>query len=208
VRFAEGVRELLDGTDGPLLETGPGSTLGNLVRRSPRRRGDRAIVASLPGSGDGTPEEAFLLRSVGRLWLAGVDVDRRAFYAGQRRQRVPLPPYPFERSRHWVTPSAGPPARATGPEPEPTAVTPLEDAIAAVWREVLGVDRLGVGDDFFELGGSSVLIPKLLARVNELFDVDLPALTLLESPTVAGLADCVEAVHRLTDRSAGTGGSD
>jgi hypothetical protein len=73
---------------------------------------------------------------------------------------------------------------------------------------VLGIERLGVGDDFFELGGSSVLIPKLLARVNAMFDVDLPVLSLLESPTVAGLAGCVEAVYRLANRAAGTGGTD
>lgn len=225
VRFAEGMQELADSTEGVFLEVGPGHTLGNLARTYPARRDGRVVLASLPDSPDGGSDRPFLLRAVGRLWLAGIGVDGLAFYAGQRRRRAPLPAYPFERERYWID-RAGPAGAGRAAAPRPAARsadgvgprpgdpagsrerplaedshvpprTPLEGAIAAVWRSVLGVDRIGVHEDFFQLGGTSVLIPHVLSRVNEMFGVDLPALTFLESPTVAGLAGCIEAVYLL-----------
>jgi acyl transferase domain-containing protein len=221
VRFAEGMQELVDTTDGVFLEVGPGRTLGNLSRRYTKRRTERVVLASLPDSGDRASDRTFILTAVGRLWLAGIGVDGRGFYAGQRRRRIPLPTYPFERQRYWVD-RAGSVSRPDRPvdgdhgvggaeAPDPVEAgeaspadgsyaylrTPLEGAIATVWRSVLRIDRIGVHDDFFQLGGTSVLIPQVLSRVNDMFQVDLPALTLLESPTIARLARCVEAVYLL-----------
>lgn len=221
VRFAAGMRELVDTTDGVFVEVGPGRTLGNLSRRYTARRAERVVLASLPASAERVSDRAFVLAAVGRLWLAGIGVDGRGFYAGQRRRRVPLPTYPFERERYWVD-RAGPGHESVrsvdgdhgvgGAEaPDPLAAaeaspadgsstyprTPLEAAIARVWRSVLQIDGIGVHDDFFQLGGTSVLIPQVLAQVNEMFQVDLPTLTLLESPTIAGLAGSVEAVYLL-----------
>src|SRR6185436_4108221 len=104
VRFAEGLRELLAADPGVLLEAGPGETLGRLAQRELRRRSATPrplVLASLPG--EPKTEELHLLRTSGRLWLAGVRLDGRAFPAAGRR-RAPLPTYPFERRRFWVEP--------------------------------------------------------------------------------------------------------
>ncbi|MBV9790945.1 MAG: amino acid adenylation domain-containing protein, partial [Chloroflexi bacterium] len=66
--------------------------------------------------------------------------------------------------------------------------TPQEAAIAGIWREVLGVERVGVYDNFFELGGHSLKATQVMARVQALFGVELPLHTLFEEPTVARLA--------------------
>jgi acyl carrier protein len=67
--------------------------------------------------------------------------------------------------------------------------TPLEEEIAALWRELLGVEGLGVEDDFFDLGGHSLLATRILARLGDDFGVDIPLQALFEAPTVAGLAE-------------------
>lgn len=94
VRFAEGLAELLGDPDRVALEVGPGGTLSTLVRQQAAGR-----VAVETGSG-----LAGLLDGVGRLWVAGVPVDGEGFFAGQKRHRVPLPTYPFERQRYWIDP--------------------------------------------------------------------------------------------------------
>src|SRR5436305_10178368 len=64
----------------------------------------------------------------------------------------------------------------------------LERTIAAVWREVLEVERVGVHDNFFESGGSSLLIVKLHGRLKEALGTDLPILELFRHTTIDALA--------------------
>ncbi len=106
VRFADGVRELCKDPRLVLLEVGPGQTLAALARQHPERRG-RAVLSSLRHPRERQDDQAFLLRTLGQLWLAGVAPDWSGFYAGERRRRVPLPPYPFERRRFWIEPGKG-----------------------------------------------------------------------------------------------------
>jgi acyl-CoA synthetase (AMP-forming)/AMP-acid ligase II/alpha-ketoglutarate-dependent taurine dioxygenase/acyl carrier protein len=71
--------------------------------------------------------------------------------------------------------------------------TELETKIAGLWREVLGLERVGATDNFFEVGGDSVLAAQLLARVREETRVEISLLALFEeASTVAGMATCVE----------------
>jgi amino acid adenylation domain-containing protein len=69
--------------------------------------------------------------------------------------------------------------------------TPVERALAGMWREFLGLPEVGRHDDFFRLGGHSMLAARLLARVREYFMIDVPLLTLFESRTVAEFADAL-----------------
>ena len=64
----------------------------------------------------------------------------------------------------------------------------LEEVIADIWREVLGVERIGVHDNFFESGGHSLLATQVVARLSRLLRVELPVRRMFESPTIAELA--------------------
>jgi acyl transferase domain-containing protein len=101
VRFSAGVAAAL--ADGPaiFLEVGPGQSLGQLVRRQPGDRRDAIAVASL---GDGAAHEPrTLARAIAALWAHGAEIDLAAYHAGERRIRVALPSYPFERQRYTLT---------------------------------------------------------------------------------------------------------
>lgn len=67
----------------------------------------------------------------------------------------------------------------------------LEKHILAIWSEVLGVDQLGVTDDFFEVGGSSIQALQTFALIGKRLAVDVPSTTLLQAPTVAALASVI-----------------
>nr|WP_281256189.1 non-ribosomal peptide synthase/polyketide synthase [Nocardia amikacinitolerans] len=66
--------------------------------------------------------------------------------------------------------------------------TPIEQAVATVFAELLGVEEVGLDDDFFALGGNSLLATRVVARINEAVDADLAVRELFEAPTVAALA--------------------
>ena len=71
--------------------------------------------------------------------------------------------------------------------------TPLEEVLAGMWTEVLGVAEVGVLDDFFELGGHSLRATQIVTRIERTFRVALPLSRLFETPTVAGLAEALVA---------------
>jgi acyl transferase domain-containing protein/acyl carrier protein len=102
VRLSDGLAELLKEPARVLLEVGPGHTLSTLARQHPRRTSQQVVLHSLPAPDDTRSDYAAVLETLGRLWMSGCAVDWAAFHSGERRRRIPLPTYPFERERFWV----------------------------------------------------------------------------------------------------------
>jgi amino acid adenylation domain-containing protein len=181
-----------------------------LAARDPRRvlsgvvpaEMGEGVAADLPTPTAG-PED---LESLGRLWLSGAAVDWSALHAGGRRRRVPLPTYPFQRQRHWIGPRGEIRREAPAPtpvskQPRPALSTPfeapesaLEQRIACLFEDLLGLAPVGVADNFFEMGGHSLLGLQLLSRVKSETGAEVRLEWLLQAPTVADLAGLVEVV--------------
>jgi len=73
--------------------------------------------------------------------------------------------------------------------------TPFEEVIAGIWTQVLGVQPVGINDNFFELGGHSLSATQLISRLRNVFQVELPLRHIFEYPTVASLADSIQALQ-------------
>ena len=80
--------------------------------------------------------------------------------------------------------------------------TAVEETLAAVWRDVLKADRVGTHDNFFALGGHSLIATQLISRVRDVFNVEVPLASLFEQPTVAELG---RVVQEALQRGAGRG---
>jgi acyl carrier protein len=78
------------------------------------------------------------------------------------------------------------PEPANGSTPPQTT---LQAVLLNVWVGVLGMEKIGVADDFFELGGDSVLATQVVSRLRDLFRMDLPPIVLFDAPTVEQLAN-------------------
>jgi acyl carrier protein len=72
------------------------------------------------------------------------------------------------------------------------ARNPTEEALAEIWADVLGATRAGVHDNFFDLGGNSILSLQIVESIQLEFGIDLPVRVFFDSPTIAALADAVE----------------
>jgi acyl carrier protein len=115
-----------------------------------------------------------------------------------------LPPYLVP--AHWVLLDALPLTRngkldrAALPEPDAPVGsddtpprTDAEELVADVWAEVLGADKIGAFDDFFALGGHSLIATQLLARIHDAFAVELPVRTVFQASTLAAQAGVITA---------------
>src|SRR5438093_3416254 len=74
--------------------------------------------------------------------------------------------------------------------------TPTEELLTNIWAEVLKIEKVGVHDNFFDLGGHSLLATQVISRVRGVFQLELPLRSLFESPSVAGLAERIDASRR------------
>ncbi|HET7232709.1 MAG TPA: non-ribosomal peptide synthase/polyketide synthase [Longimicrobium sp.] len=139
-----------------------------------------------------------------------------AYYVGDRADASALRAHLAERLPEYMVPAAfvhmdalpvnpnGKLDRKALPAPEYAAQdeayvaprTPVEEVLAGIWAEVLGLERVGVEEGFFERGGHSLLATRVVSRVRELFGVELPLRALFEGPTVAEMARAVEEMRR------------
>ncbi|WP_310416818.1 SDR family NAD(P)-dependent oxidoreductase, partial [Chamaesiphon sp. OTE_8_metabat_110] len=123
VQFSAGIAELLTNPDAIFLEVGAGRTLGTLTKQ---QAPTRTIFCSLPHPQDKSSDLELMLKTLGQLWLNGVEIDWTSFYADRQCQRVPLPTYPFDRQRYWIdAPALNEPNRAL--------VTPVKKTDIGDW---------------------------------------------------------------------------
>jgi amino acid adenylation domain-containing protein len=126
----------------------------------------------------------------------------RVGWRGRLRERLPeyMVPSSLTEVERWPLTPNGKIDRRALPEPEWGAETgqrsrevsgPVEEAVAEVWREVLGAERVGAEENFFELGGHSLLAARVAARLQEVFPVSLSLRGFFAAPTVAQQAEAI-----------------
>jgi acyl transferase domain-containing protein/thioesterase domain-containing protein len=213
VRFSDAISTLLSSGRRVVIEAGPGETLSALIRQHPAAASG-AIVTTLPTSTPRRPLEA-----VGEAWLAGVPIDWQRFRDGEARCRIALPTYSFDRERHWVeaacadatmvrapaqAPQQAPSATQVMIHPEPArtaapARSHTERELVACFRELFRIDDIGIHDNFFALGGDSLLATRLMAFIARRCDTRLPLKAIAEAPTIAALAERIHGPASSTE---------
>ncbi len=222
IRLADGLHAVGEIPERVLLEVGPGQTLSSLAAQylAGQESAENMILPSMRRAYDPQPDTLFLQKTLGQIWLAGAAINWPAVYTNQQRQRLPLPPTPFEHQRYWIEPAWNPSALLSSDEyadqPEAGQETPdlavaegryarpdlpigyvapsneTEQKIAEVWQEILGVKQVGVNDNFFDLGGHSLAATRIVSRLQDMFQITIPLQRLLEAVTVGDLSLIVE----------------
>ncbi|MGW4690252.1 FkbM family methyltransferase [Streptomyces sp. NPDC004244] len=173
VRFADGLVAL--GTGDLLLENGPGQTLSSMAAMV---RGSDAgtVVASMRHPLERQSDSAVALKALGRLWLAGADID----WAG------------FPASELDVVADGAPLARDTD---EVAAPTPTEVELHALWAKLLKTERLPRDVSFFEVGGNSLIAARLILRIKRAFGTELTLRQVYEWATLTRMAAAIDILR-------------
>ncbi|PBB89684.1 hypothetical protein CK215_26365 [Mesorhizobium sp. WSM3864] len=216
VQFHRAFDRLMQSGHELFIEMGPGAALSRHSRQFKSKSNLRGPVAfaALPGSDHGQGDHARVLQTMGKLWTCGVGIDWSGLHVHKRPQRTPLPPYPFDRKRYWLdavatreqvqnAEDAGgssvdrPAGNEGGRSPIliVSAEAALDRQIAAVYRDILGVDDVALTDSFFDLGGDSLSALSVLGRIEQLTGERLAVSLLLEHQTPEGLALALSKTH-------------
>src|SRR6185369_10262993 len=149
--------------------------------------GDQRLVAYLTANGPLPPANE--LRRFAQVYLpdymapsAFVLLDEIPLSANKKvdRRALPAPDYSHaENGAAFVEPR-----------------DPVEELLVDIWARVLGVERIGLTDNFFDSGGHSLLATQVISRIRDAFHVDVPLRELFESPSVLELAEKVRAAIR------------
>lgn len=204
VRFADGMSVLLRERQRVLLEVGPGQVLTTLASAHADKTREHDAVPVMPRR-SGAASEASVLDAIGRLWLAGVEIDWTRLH-DDRRLRVPLPTYPFERQRYWLDPVksvvqtvpaskvAETPTNTNGNKP-PAGKQAVWSTLKSAIAELTGSDAAQIDPKatFFELGVDSLLLIQAAQLIERRFGVELSFRQLLEEySTLEALASFLE----------------
>ena len=216
VRFSDCLEELFHEPGRVLFEVGPGQSLSILAKQHPSCTERHIVLPTMRHPNEKTSDRAFIMNTVGQLWLCGAALDWPKLYEGERRLRIPLPTYPFERKRHWlelqdflrIPTKKGVPgeehertielahsnqieeeARPGGEKKHLPGREEIILILAGIWEELLGVSKINEHDNFFELGGQSLIAIRLFSKIENKFGKRLPLAVLFKTPTIAQLAD-------------------
>jgi acyl carrier protein len=146
--------------------------------------GERRLVAYVVGGAEGAPG-ADELRGFLRAKLPEYMIPARFVWLDS----LPLTPNGKVDRRALPAPRQESDGRA---EDDAAPLSPFEEAVAAIWSEVLGVERVGPSDNFFQLGGHSLMAARVLSRVGESLRVELPLRSLFDTSNLAEFAMLVE----------------
>jgi phthiocerol/phenolphthiocerol synthesis type-I polyketide synthase E len=203
VLFSDELDVMLQDSCRVLVEAGPGGSLTASAARHPRWSSRHRAVRLMRHQAQNRIDSDVFLLALGQLWAAGVDVDWTSMWARRGPRLVSVPGYRFAHQRHWVdhNPAAdwAAPTRATAPAGGPSSngnngllnaaekVPQIEATLLRIWTQCLGIESIDRNDNFFEIGGDSLLaIGVAMAGTRE--GLDLTPQDLYECQSIAALA--------------------
>ena len=234
VQFASGLKELKKESNPVFIEVGPGRDLCVLLNSQGGKKGQGNHQGCPPvnlirAQQQEVPDDRFLMSKIGQLWLYGTAIDWQAFYSQEKRNRIPLPTYSFERQRfefegysllqqmlsgQFLPLPPDKKESTTGkmkkqrennetfpgrhdldtPYLEPANET--EQAITGIWQHLFGIGSIGILDDFFALGGNSVLSVTMLSQIHRQLGARVPLAEVYNHPTPQKLAEYIRGKEK------------
>jgi phthiocerol/phenolphthiocerol synthesis type-I polyketide synthase E len=207
VQFADAVKTLVSEGVDCVMDLGPSTSASMLVRDNVGVQKTVAIINCAANVKQQTPADEVLLAAVGQLWCHGLNIDWSLLYQGRDCYRAALPGYPLQKQRLWIDPVIVDPTSADHAQVQSVVSAAIEQArndesqdfegaprndmeqmIAAIWQELLGLEQITVSDNFFTLGGQSLLATRVMSSIYEQTNIELDVSVIFDAPTIEGLS--------------------
>ena len=203
VLFRQGVSSIAKNEGTVFLEVGPDTHLSSLIRQN-KDVTDKKLIINTLGKTDNVDERYKVLSALGNLFNVGININFEALLNDNKPRKIGLPAYPFERKRHWIEvdrshriasslssdqriediPSVVE-SSAPGLVMETTGTTDKTiEKILNIWKALIGTDEIGPDDDFFEIGGHSLIALQILTRIKEELGFKITLKDFLDNPTI------------------------
>ncbi len=197
VDFDKGISLLLKNKNVTLVEVGPGNTLITLAKLNPDMKGDNLCLPTVRNPKQQTPDHTFFLTALGKLWQKGHSLHWDEFYGERKPEYIRIPTYEFDNRSYWIEGIKSKKSPLPIEETEENYIEKREELtvkekVLHVWSEIFGNDDIGETDNFYDMGGHSVLATQLLSRINETFNLEIGMGALLMEPTPANSLALVE----------------
>ncbi len=193
VQFSKGIEQLGKYNNVVYLEVGPNTHLSGLIRHNDTIQDKSLILNSLEKPSE-EPEQLKFFKSIGELWMRGIEANFDLFYENQTPNLASLPLYEFEQKRYWIdyTPSHdGKTCNISKNNRDNSRIETAEFAInkstdrfKQIWLDVFGMDKIKDSDDFFELGGQSLLALQIISRIRDKFNINISLKDFLNNPSI------------------------
>ncbi|MEN6353874.1 MAG: beta-ketoacyl synthase N-terminal-like domain-containing protein, partial [Bacteroidales bacterium] len=187
VHFRQGVSKIAENGGTVFLEVGPNTHLSSLIRQSKDITNKKLIISTL-GKSDNIDERYKIISALGNMYNVGININFSVLTEGSKPWKVDLPVYPFERKRHWIEYKLSPVVTVKDSSIEKSSNEALSltnstssdqiveeigvsdrtvDKITNIWESLIGSDEIGPDDDFYEIGGHSLLALQIITRIKE-----------------------------------------
>jgi len=233
VRFHHGLETLFnlrenDKSGWVLLEIGPGKMLSTLARQHPGKTDLDVVYETMRHSYEDVSDIKKLLATIAKLWVNNVDIDWEVFHSNRQRYKLSLPTYPFERLDYWIESAnktrltqdrRGMSEQTLPPLPnenmptqiiKKTVIEPrdkFDTFICQLWEKSLGVNKVCIHDNYFDLGGDSLRAVGIIDTLVTKYNTPIATHILIQKPTVAEISDYIKSISQHPEAE-GTQGSD
>lgn len=222
VRFYEGIKTLAQ-PNTVFIEIGPGNTLSAMAGKILKELGSFEAINLIRHQHEQVADEYYLLNKLGLLWCKGVAIRWKEHYHGEDRSKVSLPTYAFDRKHFWLdeatvtkrisllkngtdtgcqTPDNNEPFDseirvATNSQIENTAIHgDAETKIGKIWHDLFGTTTISNTENYFDLGGDSLLMVSAVARIEKDLEVKISINDFYANPTISALAKLITSRQR------------
>lgn len=211
VQFSAGVQTLLE-EDSIWIEVGAGNSLSVFaMQHSAKLRGK--TVQTIRTYYNKTADDDYFLMALAKLWCCGADIRWEIWHGRQKYNKVSLPTYPFQKIKYWMEPAQNHFLHMTSGKNNNQANEKIDlqregiksdyveagsntqKEILKIWESVLGIQRIGMEDSFFEVGGNSLLAVKILYAIKKEFSVDISMEVFYNNPIIGYLAESVDTLQ-------------